>query len=552
MFSDNGKITQNQLKRQLLLGLIGSFLFVQSELPQFYAREGFLGILICFPVVLMYLRLLVRVSSAYQNPEKLLGRAGAWILLLPYYLFLALSGSFFLRHTAGMVQKYLLPGMGRNVISLLLLLTSFLGTGTKLQGKARMAQAAAPLVLGGFVIMTAAAAFSVNPAHLRQTGALEPVRIWNGAEGFFSACMLLSLQPFVLNRTEEKEKSFQTLAQGLSVLTLLFLALLWVLVGTFGYQGLMRQETPVLKLMSGVLLPGKFLERFDIIWMGVLLFSLLYLSGSLLFYGEHIGGLLHKKGGAVLLLPLMYAGALWEAGGKNIGDYYGALMRHFGIPVLVLLPVLLLFFERKHGKKLGIIVLFFLLLTGCGAVEPEKRAYPLCIAIDWRENRYEVIYGMANLAESTGQEKEKESAKKEERLSYAFSGKTFAQIERVYEESQEYYLDLGHVQAVILGKTLLGEKERLMEALDYLEQEPLIGRTAGVFSCADIRAVMKKNDSLPDSLGVYLNGIYKNRPDEKKPVSLEEIFYSIYNKRKFPDLPAVLVEGEEIRLKKIE
>lgn len=363
----------------------------------------------------------------------------------------------------------------------------------------------------------------------------------------------MSLQPFVLNKVERGAQSFKTLAAGLGVLTFLFLAILWSLTGTFGHQGLLRQETPVLKLMSGVLLPGKFLERFDIIWMAVLLFSLLYLCGSLLFYGEQIGGLLHVKGGSLLLMLLMYGGALWETDGRNIGDYYGAFMRHFGIPVLVLLPLLMSFIRRKHFRKPGVISIFLvLLLTGCKAVEPEKRAYPLCVAIDWKDEQYQVIYGIVNLAESTGQEKEQENAAKEERLPHAFFGKSFEEIKKTYEESQEYYLDLGHVQAVILGETLLEDDEKTRETLDYLEQEPLLGRTAGVFSCEDIQAVMKKSNSLPDSLGVYLNGIYKNRPDKKEPVSLEEVFYSLYNGTEFPHLPVILVEEEGIRLKKPE
>lgn len=186
MFSDNDRITQNQLKRQVLLSLSGSFLLIQSEMPQFYGREGFLGILLCFPAVLLYLYFLVKAAPAYKNPVKMLGNAGAWLFLLPYYLFLALNGSFFLRHTAQMIQNYLVPGMSLEWILLLVLAAAFLGTGSEVQRRARIAQAAAPLVLGGFFVMAAIAAFSVNPAHLHQQGALEPAKILNSAESFFS------------------------------------------------------------------------------------------------------------------------------------------------------------------------------------------------------------------------------------------------------------------------------------------------------------------------------------------------------------------------------
>ena len=45
-------------------------------------------------------------------------------------------------------------------------------------------------------------------------------------------------------------------------------------------------------------------------------------------------------------------------------------------------------------------------LTGCQIVEPEKRAYPLVVGIDWQQEQYQIYLGMAQLAVSTGQGKE--------------------------------------------------------------------------------------------------------------------------------------------------
>lgn len=553
MFSDNDRITQNQLKRQVLLTLSGGFLLVQSGMQQFYGREGFLGILLCFPVLLLYLFLLVRVSAAYRNPERVLGTAGACLFMLPYYVFLALTGSYYLRYTGEMIQMYLVPGMRMEGLLLIVLAAAFLGTGRDLQRRARMAQVACPLVLGGFLIMVLAAAFSADPACLQQEGALEPMKILSGAEGFFSACLLISLVPFILNQVEQGARTFRTLSVSVGIMLLLLLAILSVLIGTFGYQGLMRQETPVLKLMSGVLLPGKFLERFDIVWMAVLLFSLLYLVGSILFYGERLCAQVHVRGGAWILILLIYGGAFFEYDGRDIRYYYGLLMRHFGIPILILLPLLMLFMKQKKFRvKQAMGVILALMLVGCGAVEPEKRAYPLCIAIDWKDEQYQVIYGIADLAQSTGQGKDQESDTEEKKMLHAFNGRTFADIEKSYQESQEYYLDLGHVQAVILGERLWNNEEKRTETLNYLEQQPLIGRTAGVFSCEDITEVMEINAALPDSLGEYLNGIYKNRPEKKEPVSLDTVFYSQYNGAEFPKLPEILIQENGIRLKALE
>lgn len=69
-----------------------------------------------------------------------------------------------------------------------------------------------------------------------------------------------------------------------------------ILIGTFGLEGVRRMEVPVIQLMAGTRLPGKFLERFDIVWLALLLCSILFALGSLLFYGTHLTGMRGDKG----------------------------------------------------------------------------------------------------------------------------------------------------------------------------------------------------------------------------------------------------------------
>ena len=69
--------------------------------------------------------------------------------------------------------------------------------------------------------------------------------------------------------------------------------------------------------------------------------------------------------------------------------------------------------KERQSIRTGVKLLFCLLVSGfvfliaCQAVEPEKRAYPQVIGIDWQkeEQRYTVWMHMASLAEDTGQGK---------------------------------------------------------------------------------------------------------------------------------------------------
>lgn len=77
--------------------------------------------------------------------------------------------------------------------------------------------------------------------------------------------------------------------------------------------------------------------------------------------------------------------------------------------------------KERQSIRTGVKLLFCLLVSGfvfliaCQAVEPEKRAYPQVIGIDWQkeEQRYTVWMHMASLAEDTGQRKQSAETQRE-------------------------------------------------------------------------------------------------------------------------------------------
>ena len=89
---------------------------------------------------------------------------------------------------------------------------------------------------------------------------------------------------------------------------------------------------------------------------------------------------------------------------------------------------------------------------GCGGVEPEKRIYPLALGVDLDEKKnYVFTYGMPDMMRATGQDK----AGEEGVGSLTVSGSSFSEIEQVYRRSQGKYLDLGHLQILVLGNSML-------------------------------------------------------------------------------------------------
>lgn len=209
---------------------------------------------------------------------------------------------------------------------------------------------------------------------------------------------------------------------------------------------------------------------------------------------------------------------------------------------------------QSKGKKCRILFACWLMLVcmvpglgGCQIVEPEKRAYPLVIGLDWDGRDYQVYLGMAQLAKSTGQGKEgsgQQQGNGEGAL--LFTGASKEEILEQYGKTRELYLDPGHVQAVILGDGLVREEEHLTAVLGELEKDMALGNSAYVFAADDLEGILGQNGIQVESLGTFLTGMYENRTREGSPVTLEEIYRELHNRGKVPAVPRITVEEDQI------
>lgn len=206
---------------------------------------------------------------------------------------------------------------------------------------------------------------------------------------------------------------------------------------------------------------------------------------------------------------------------------------------------------NRKKKRLITVILIALLLVGCGGIEPEDRAYPLALIVDYDSDSemYELEFSMADLSQITGQGKSDDPQEKK-REELAYQAKSLEKIVQEYRSSQEYFLDLGHVQAIFLGPGILEQKTQTEELIRYLVEQPVLGRNAAVFTCTDPVKLMQAGEKLSDSLGEYLSGIYENYPENQRwePVTLGDVFYTWYENKKIPKLPEVWTDGEEIKV----
>ena len=95
----------------------------------------------------------------------------------------------------------------------------------------------------------------------------------------------ISLLPFVLQNVEKRGNSGKIVTSAILTVSGILLLILFILPSVLGWGRIQKELYPVLPLMAGADLPGNVLARFDVLWIGFLLYGLFFALGSCFHYG---------------------------------------------------------------------------------------------------------------------------------------------------------------------------------------------------------------------------------------------------------------------------
>lgn len=103
----------------------------------------------------------------------------------------------------------------------------------------------------------------------------------------------------------------------------------------------------------------------------------------------------------------------------------------------------------------GLVLVITLTESGCAAVEPEKEL------IRWHWGRCFREWLCAEICNARYEYSYRTGKPDEDPISVlTLSGRDFQEIEAVYNRSQEKFLDLGHLEVLILDEQILEEGSR--------------------------------------------------------------------------------------------
>ena len=561
-FAENNRISHRQLYRQMVLALLAPFMlciFGKGGLNGISAVAG-----IVFAVILLgfYVILLIRLTSPFDDLVKSAGSFVGRLIGIFFLIYVLMAGGYLLSLLRRLVPESLLTGVSGRWIAFWAIVVCSLGTWKGVQRRGRMAEVSGGLLLGGIVIMMALCMPQIKTEYLLESIQWDELTAENIGQSFYGilcAFSAVSLLPFLLGDVEKYGSAGRTVAGGILTLGVLMAGMEILLPAVLGYDRVRAENYPVLPLLSGADLPGNVLARFDILWMGFLLYSLLFAIGSLLYYGNQIirNSHLGPAGAGRFWIPaLVFLISLLEEGGRGIEDYFGWSLGYIFVPGILICQFWLFLrgkgrYKNQRKKAAGIaagILSFCLLLGGCGAaVEPEKRMYPMALGVDASPEGICFTYGMPDLSRSTGQGKEEEDGGARV---LQISGTDFLQIEKIYDQSQEKLLDMGHLQVLVIGRELV-EDGRWRMVLDYLKQEPFTGEDLYVFEAENAGEILEWHGEDNSSAGEYITGLIRNRISRENitAVTLRELFYEKYREDKILRLPMVEIREESLEVK---
>lgn len=550
-FAENNRISHRQLYRQMVLAFLAPFLLCLPGENRVTGISGIVGVAAALVLLVIYSFFLRRLTPWYTDPIKTFGAAGGRIIGAFFLSYVALTGAYLLDLMEELVPAVLITGIPGIVISFLAAAVCSFGTHKGMQRRGRMAEVSGGVLLGGVLLMMVLCLWQITPEYfteMTEAFVLQGKEVLKSCYGILAAFSGIGLLPFLLKDVEKRGTAGKPVVLGIVTLGGILMGMLVLIPSVLGWQRFRNEAYPVLPLLAGADLPGNVLARFDVLWMGFLLYSLLFALGSLFHYGHRILDRIRMGSGKLWLPAVIFGLSLIKFQGMGIRQIFDFYLSRIFVPGLLLIQVFMaLRGNRRRQKKVALAagLCFVVFFSGCAAIEPEKRMYPLALGVNSEESEFSLIYGMPDLPQATGQEKQEELGSE---TVLSITGSDFYEIERIYDRSQEKYLDMSHLQVIIMGDRLL-EGEGWKIFMEYLKEEPFVGENVYIFRTEDPEAVLSR-ESGGTSAGEYLTGLLENRlPSQQKDgVTLRQVYHQWYESGALVEIPRIIMENGELQV----
>lgn len=278
--------------------------------------------------------LLARAAKEHEDffdtVSRLGGRGSAWLVYLIGLLYFLSHTAVCMSFCADLARTYLLPEVPLAALVLLPLIAGLYLAYSGIEVRGRVGEFLAPIVLFFFLFMAAAAVPGMNLPENGQTLLKADRRFFAGGYEVFAAVGGMFL-PVLAVYLPDKEKNFGKSIRRAACWSLIPAGiLLFITAGSFGTEGMLAFAFPGIRVMSNVAVPGGFIQRWDVLFLSLLLFSLAVSVGSGFWYLDTIAERLWNEAAEYRLACRRYRERTesdsWEQrgnGGKKRKERFG-------------------------------------------------------------------------------------------------------------------------------------------------------------------------------------------------------------------------------------
>lgn len=204
--------------------------------------------------------------------------------------------------------------------------------------------------------------------------------------------------------------------------------------------------------------------------------------------------------------------------------------------------------RRKSRRSIACISIFLMmtLLSACSSLELEEREFPLAVGLDTRDGQKIVTLGFQNL-EKSGDEKSKDTKKKEQNQGGESWEETFENSNAEYSKTMDY----NHVKALIISKDILTDSQAVDDLMQFLEEKEIFARNTLLFTCEmSVEELMGAEQKLDTSMGNYLEQMMEsNKKDQsQKLVTLGNLQNEYDNRTEKVAIPVITMEQEQPKI----
>lgn len=497
MFSGNERISGRQLYRNYTIGFI-SLSALLAPVVMNRVSAGAIGIALL--LLGLYLAGSVWAPCPSSVFVKTLCYVHYWVL-----------GTMIARTTGILIQEFLLTGTSLALILGWFYLFCYYNLYKGLECRIRVSEILFPFFLVMLLLLSLLMLGEVEPSRMGELQfSLGPEHLRTGYELFVWLSAVQSLWHLKgwLQGPASCKKITGAIWLGGTAATVLWSMFTYSIYGNAGHTGLVF---PLASAMTLAHFPGNVIGRLDALFVFAWVIGLFLLCSTLFAPLQSREPNLRQKYLLFALLAASFGLALWP----ECMDWCQTFLCYVSTPIQIFL---LLWYGLGRGKRkirLSMLLLVsFLLLTGCGNQELEEQSLVTAVGVDPGEENLYFTFGFGTSNEEEGEEP------------FGTEAASIQEAEELYYASSQKNMDFNHLKNFYFSEEVMGS-EKFLHLLEEIQIGGAYSRGTSVYGTLGPAAAEAEKEEQPqEGIPVHriLNAWYNKETCEIPAITEEQMY----------------------------